>query len=151
MTPYQEAQLDALHETALACLNVPYVWGGNNPLTGFDCSGFFLWCYTAAGLWTLGDASAQVIYNNLRNTNAVLPSTNPATLGCALFFGGSLTNISHIAMALDAYFMIEAGGSGSVCKTPTDAAKVGACVRIRPIVNRRDLVAKISPFPSPPK
>lgn len=26
------------------------MWGGNTPVTGFDCSGFILWCYKEAGV-----------------------------------------------------------------------------------------------------
>ncbi len=31
-------------------LGTPYVWGGENPRTGFDCSGLVQWVYAEAGI-----------------------------------------------------------------------------------------------------
>ena len=44
-------------------LNYPYVWGGSNPETSFDCSGFVSYVLTNSGLVNTGRLGAQGLYN----------------------------------------------------------------------------------------
>lgn len=136
-----------LYDVMVSCLNVPYVWGGNNPLGGLDCSGFALWCLHSIGLWTTGDTTAQGLYSHFKLTGTELDKEDELPIGTLIFFGADKDHITHVALAIDSEHMIEAGGGGSKCKTPTDAAKIGACVRIRPISSRRDLVSFVLPYP----
>ncbi len=48
-------------EEAQKYLGMRYVWGGKTPETGFDCSGFVSWCFTASGVKNV-QASAQGLY-----------------------------------------------------------------------------------------
>lgn len=136
-----------LFDVMMSCLNVPYVWAGNTPLSGLDCSGFAIWCLKSVGLWSHGDTTAQGLYNHFKLVGDVLAGDDQPPIGTLVFFGNDLKTITHVAMAINGDLMVEAGGGGSKCKTPADAAKAGACVRVRPINSRRDLVALVSPYP----
>jgi len=123
-------------EYAKSMLGLPYRWGGNNPLTGMDCSGFVLEVLRSCGKWGKYDTNAQGIYTKCTNT------TSAPQQGTLLFFGADIAHITHIAIALDDYRMIEAGGGGSSTVSLIAAENQGAFIRIRPISNRNDLVAK---------
>lgn len=138
-----------LYDVMLSCLNIPYVWGGATPLSGLDCSGFTIWCLQSVGLWRGGDTTAQGLYNIFKTTGTIMDKEDELPLGTLVFYGQSLTEITHVALAIDHELMMEAGGGGSKCKTPADAMKAGACVRIRPIASRRDLVALVCPYRLP--
>ncbi len=43
-------------------LGYPYVWGGSNPATSFDCSGFVSWVINHSG-WNVGRLGAKGLYN----------------------------------------------------------------------------------------
>ena len=53
----------ALIAEAEKYLNYPYVWGGSNPDTSFDCSGFVSYALTNSGLVNTGRLGAQGLYN----------------------------------------------------------------------------------------
>ena len=61
------------------------------------------------------------------------------------FYGKSVTEISHVAWALNPYQIIEAGGGDHLTKTRDDAAAKSACIRVRPIDRRKDRVAIVHP------
>lgn len=65
----------------------------------------------------------------------------PLFFGCLAFFGAGPTAINHVAITLNRRLMIEAGGGNHTTLTPEIAAEQDACVRIRPIARRSDLVA----------
>ena len=50
----------AMLEEAEKYLGYPYVWGGSNPSTSFDCSGFVSWVINHSG-WDVGRCSAQAL------------------------------------------------------------------------------------------
>lgn len=126
---------------AMAFLGIPYVWGGESPQAGFDCSGFVQECLKSIGLDPVGDQTAQGLHNHfIREGKRCAPES-----GALIFFGSSLMNITHVAIALSDWQMIEAGGGGSK-NTDLDAAiRYGGFVRIRPIAARADFVTAIMP------
>jgi len=125
-----------------AAYGLPYKWGGNHMLEGFDCSGLDIEIAKIQGINIKGDKTAQELYRfYLDNDGVHVPR---AFYGVRAFYGQSLDKIRHVAFCLNKSVMIEAGG-GTQYMTPDDAKKVGACVRFRPISNRGDLVALISP------
>jgi len=123
-------------------LNTPYKWGGNN-YDGLDCSGLVIRTLRDVGQ-TVPDMSAQSIYYwaaDKKDSQSCEPGED-----CLLFFGSRLSSISHVAIALSGgKFMIESGGAGreSVTMAPSDLARIDARVRIKPISNRKDLIASI--------
>ena len=119
----------------------PYIWGGDDPMKGFDCSGFVQECLDSIGLDPKGDQTAQALYNYYRHSK-----THEAKKGNILFFGKDSVSITHTAICLNSILMIEAGGGRSTTKTIQDAINQNAFIRVRPITNRADLIAIVNPF-----
>lgn len=126
-------------EYAWSLVGIPYKLGGNVPQDGgMDCSAFCLELLRSLGLWSTSDATAQMIYDWLREdtftaTKVMGPFTSAeegVQEGDFLFFGKSTKEITHMAYALNDRHMLEAGG--------TD--KTGM-IRLRKISWRKDLVA----------
>jgi len=131
--------VEYLKAYALALLGKPYKWGGNNAITGFDCSGFVLELLRAGG-HNLPDMSSQKIFDHFKNGQ-----WNVYGLGSLAFYGKDAASITHVAFLLNEYQMVEAGGGNSSTVNLTEAAARNATVRIRTVKFRRDLVAVIRP------
>ena len=125
---------------AKSFIGTPYKWGGDNPIEGFDCSGFVLETLRAFGLFSSADCTAQGIYDTLMERNG----SSSLMMGAILFFGADEKSINHVAICLNDKFMLEAGGGDSSTITREDAAKKNAFVRVRPI--RANLIAAIMPY-----
>lgn len=133
MTPFQ-AYL-------LALVGTHYKWGGANPLEGLDCSGFVLYALRFTDLVVTGDFTAQSLYDHLRPISE-LGATGQ---GCIAFYGQSLNSITHVAMMIDDYRIIHAGGGDSRVKTKEEAALRGALVKGDRVNYRRDLLTTVRP------
>jgi cell wall-associated NlpC family hydrolase len=123
-------------------MGLPYKWGGMNPISGLDCSGFVQEALSTIGLDPAGDQTADALYRYFSSDK--LGKKNITQFGSLLFFG-SESAITHIAIALNDKIMIEAGGGGSKTLTKDDAIAQNAYIRIRPINRRKDLVKAILP------
>ena len=128
-------------DLALKFIGVHYVWGGNNPLSGLDCSGMVCECLRSFGYIGKADHSASSLYFHLLAAGWV----HGVGRGSVLFFGPNTDNINHIAFGLNDKLMVESGGGDRNTINKKEAEKIGAYVRIRPIINRRDLVASLVP------
>lgn len=128
-------------EYAKRFIGVAYVYSGNNPLTGMDCSGLVCECLRAFGLIGFReDLTAQSLSERFKK---LPPSINR---GCLLFFGASWSSVSHVAISLGDGIMIEAGGGDSTTTNVSLAAKRNAFVRIRRIASRGDLLGGLNIF-----
>lgn len=122
-----------LYDYAMRHVGLPYRWGGDDPLDGYDCSGFVIELLQSVGVFPHGkDATAHDLFNLCRPTSG-------ASFG-ALCFYGSQKKITHVGFCLDANSMLEAGGGDSRTISIENATKQNAYIRIRPISFRRDLV-----------
>lgn len=129
-------------EYLMLFIGTPYIYGGNNPLTGFDCSGLICEGLKSEGVIRYDqDLSAQSIYDRLSEYGVYTP--HEIKKNYLLFFGRDNKSIHHVAIALDSKRMVEAGGGDSTTLTYEDAAKKNAMVRVRPIDYRKDLLAVI--------
>lgn len=135
-----------LYEYALSHLGTPYRWGGDDPMQGYDCSGFVQELMRSVGLLDQRqDLTAQgIFYHFEKSTNGSYQVG--CQFGSLVFYGSSVNRITHIAFGLDAYRVIEAGGGNSSTKDVEDAARQNAFVRIRPFDHRKYRVSIIKPF-----
>ncbi|MCT2918550.1 hydrolase Nlp/P60, partial [Limosilactobacillus fermentum] len=101
--------MDAKVNKALGEIGVPYVWGGNSPSVGFDCSGLVQWAY---GL----SSSYRTTYQQQTLGTHVYSNVSSAPKGALLFFGSDSAPY-HDAISL---------GDGSYVHAPT----VGENVKI---------------------
>lgn len=122
-----------LYDYALKHVGIPYKWGGNNPLTGFDCSGLVIDILQAAGVMRNVDMTAAELMEHFKSK---IPE---ADFGALVFFGAGTA--SHVGFALNKTLMLEAGGGDHTVTSRSVAEEKGACVRIRPIARRNDLLA----------
>ena len=122
-------------------LHLPYKWGGDDPIQGFDCSGLVQELLAIFGMDPKGDQTAQALYNYFKDNS----NEGPRDVGTLVFFGRSKDRISHVGLMLSEHSMIEAGGGGSKTNTEQDAINQNAYVRIRPFNNRKDIVAILNP------
>ena len=102
-----DPQFAAMMEEAEKYLGYPYVWGGSNPNTSFDCSGFVSWVVNNCGVgWNLGRLGAD----SLRHTCSYVSPAN-AKHGDLIFFEGTYdtTGASHVGIYLGNNMMIHCG------------------------------------------
>jgi cell wall-associated NlpC family hydrolase len=92
-------------QAAESQLNVPYVWGGETPGVGFDCSGLVQWSWAQAGVSLPRTSGAQ--YE--ATTHIPLADIEPGDL---LFYGPD--GADHVAMYIGGGEMIEAPETGQV-------------------------------------
>ncbi|MCK5608300.1 C40 family peptidase [Candidatus Pacearchaeota archaeon] len=133
--------MSLLTSIAFSLLWIPYMWGGNIPYTGLDCSGMVLIPLKKIDLIPeKTDLSAQGIYDHLINLK--FSSCAPQE-DCILFFGKSVQRITHIAIAINKTRMIEARGGGRTTNSIKGALRKNAQVDLTKIDRRKDLVASI--------
>ena len=106
---------------ALAQVGTPYIWGGETPGVGFDCSGLVQAAYRVAGVTFPRTAQEQF------DATAKLGPNDPLQPGDLLFFGGAATDITHVGIFV---------GDGQM----VDAPHTGADVRVESYVGWRDFV-----------
>jgi cell wall-associated NlpC family hydrolase len=126
---------------ALKLVGCPYVWGGQNPWTGFDCSGFIIWIYQVFGLLPSGDWTAQGLYEYFhKNETHAEMATLPGDL---VFYGSDLQHLTHVMLSVNKQLVVGASGGGHETTTREEAAKKGAMVKVKPVGYRRDFVAYV--------
>jgi cell wall-associated NlpC family hydrolase len=101
-------------QVALAQVGTPYLWGGETPGVGFDCSGLVQFAYQTAGISLPRTAQTQY------DAGPHLPSGVDPQPGDLVFFGASSDDVTHVGIAL---------GQGRM----VDAPRTGALVRVEPI------------------
>ncbi|MBI4370585.1 MAG: C40 family peptidase [Elusimicrobia bacterium] len=97
-------------ETTLRYLNVPYLWGGEHPVTGLDCSGFIRLVYQQAGLSLPRTSREQFQSTKKLSPGHVLP-------GDIIFFSmkhpGS-TFVDHVGIYVGKGYFIHASATNGV-------------------------------------
>lgn len=101
-----DTKFATLIDEAEKYLNYPYVWGGSNPDTSFDCSGFVSYVLTNSGLVNTGRLGAQGLYN----VCTPVSSAN-AKPGDLIFFVGTYDTpgVSHVGIYVGDNVMLHCG------------------------------------------
>ena len=96
----------ALITEAEKYIGYPYVWGGSNPNTSFDCSGFVSWVLTQSGVCNTGRLGAQGLYD----ISTPVSSAN-ARPGDLIFFVGTYDTpgVSHVGIYVGGGKMLHCG------------------------------------------
>lgn len=110
-------------------------------MDGFDCSGFIQEILKFAETDPPGDQTAQTYFDYFSKTGFI----SVAKPGALIFYGSSLTSISHIALVATEKTVIEASGGDHTTVTLQRAIEQKAFVKERPISRRNDIVAILMP------
>ena len=94
---------------ALQYLGVPYVWGGADPLTGFDCSGLVMYVYAQLGVQLTHYTGSQFYEGTRIPPWALRP-------GDLVFFEPSARGPQHEGMYIGGGKFIQAPHTGDVVK-----------------------------------
>jgi cell wall-associated NlpC family hydrolase len=97
---------DAAVGFALAQLGTPYRWGGDGP-GGFDCSGLVQAAFAAAGIGLPRTAQQQ------HDTGPPLPPGAPPAPGDLVFFGTTVTHVTHVGIVVGPGLMVDAPHTGA--------------------------------------
>ena len=101
---------------ALAQVGTPYVWGGETPGVGFDCSGLVQAAYKVAGIALPRVAQDQY------DVTAKLGPGDPIRPGDLIFFGEGPADVTHVGIYIGNGQMVDAPHTGAdvrVEATPT--------------------------------
>ena len=112
----------------------PYLWGGDDPMAGFDCSGFVIEVLKSAGVLPRdGDWTAEGLRQ--RFLDAARTTLQPGDL--VFWPNATKTTAIHVEMVWRVLgptaFTIGSSGGGSKTNTLHDAIRQNAYIKVRPV------------------
>jgi len=141
----EQEKRDLVMLVAKSHLGRPYLWGGDDPMAGFDCSGFVIECLKSVGILPReGDWTADNLFQKWIDKIRVIPK-----VGDLVFWtNSSKTKMIHIEIVFDTLFELSIGASGGGSSTVTvqDAIEQNAYIKIRPFRTRSNLRGFINPY-----
>lgn len=130
-------------KVAFANYGKPYIWGGDDTVDGFDCSGFCIEILKSVGILPRsGDWTAQMLWDKFIDREVEKPYN-----GCLVFWHNG-TKIVHVEYAITDDLCIGASGGGSRTSSEEDAADQNAYIKIRPWESRSNVKGFVDPFKS---
>lgn len=125
-------------------VGLPYRWGGDDPVGGFDCSGLMVEVLKATGIFgEKGDATAQGL-------SKLYPETDILQVGVMVYWDWNndgvidhVEMVAHVDEEGDVY-TIGASGGGSATTTTLAAESSNAYIKVRPL--RKGYVLANDPF-----
>ena len=116
LTAFLHGDGNVIVQAALRYLGVPYVWGGDSPAGGFDCSGLTQYVYGLYGVYIPHFAA----YQQVMGIEVPISAAQPGDL---VFFGNPAY---HVAIYM---------GDGMIVEAP----RTGDVVRITPLSQKKNL------------
>lgn len=114
-------------------LGFPYIWGGDSPRRGFDCSGLVIWVLQVVGILYPGDDTADGL-------SKTFPQTERPKTGDLVVYGKP-DRITHVGFYVEIEgepFCISASGGDQTTTTEEEAKKRNAEVKLRHVKYRKD-------------
>jgi len=122
-------------------IGLPYRWGGDDPLAGFDCSGLVIEVLQAVGAIPHGlDFTAATLYEGFQDKAVIR-----GYAGCLVFWLSG-EDIVLVEMMIDDLHTVGASGGGSGTLTVADAVRQNAFVKMRPVGYRGENFLIVDPF-----
>jgi cell wall-associated NlpC family hydrolase len=123
-------------------IGTPYRWGGDDPMAGFDCSGFIVEILTAVGIVPHKyDATAGGLADRFRDRRIDKPRA-----GAFVVWYDAAGNATHTEFLIDEFHTIGASGGGSGTIDNAAAIAANAFVKIRPVGYRGSNYRIFDPF-----
>ena len=116
-----------MHEYGMYFIKTPYSYGANDIVNSCDCSSFVCELLRMKGVIGKKDYSSRMLFDKIRG-----PFVKPCE-DAILFFGKDFDSISHIAIAINGEYLLEASGE-SIKETNK------GFVRVRRIDHRSDFL-----------
>ena len=144
-------EIAIVKQLALHLVGPPYLWGGDDPMSGFDCSGLCIELLKTVGIlpragdWTAHGLMTQFSWQ-------VVPSTEPRQVGQLVFWGshGKATHVEMVyAVVGGLVITVGASGGGSATNSQQVAVRQNAYIKLRPLaLNRRGspYLTTVDPF-----
>lgn len=108
---------NAIVDAGKALLGTPYVWGGNTPEEGLDCSGFVRWVFSGQGVSLPRVANDQGrVGNDVYSGSGWTIPWEKLKPGDAIAFGQTSSHYHHIGIYAGGNQMIHAPQPGDVVK-----------------------------------
>jgi hypothetical protein len=122
-------------------MNLPYRYGGQTKLEGFDCSGFIVELYRSVGLLKYGtDYSTTGLWEHFKDQRVGDPA-----LGGLVFYGRK-GRPTHVALVIDEYHCMAFSGGDDETTNIEDAIARDACAHVNPIDYWDAIVGYVNPF-----
>jgi cell wall-associated NlpC family hydrolase len=128
---------------AWSFIGVPYHWGGDDPMEGFDCSGFCIEILRSVGVLSrFGDWTAHDLWVHFQGSRTSQPDE-----GCLVYWwGNSNSRIVHIEYCLNDKYSLGASGGGSSTTNMESAIRSNAYIKMRPFMYRSGVAGFTDPF-----
>ena len=122
-------------------IGTPYRWAGDDPMEGFDCSGFVVEVLQAVGKLQARDYTADDLYAIFKPNVVAL-----GYAGCLAFWLNDAGRAVHVMLLIDNAHVIGASGGGSGTDDLADAIRQNAFVKMRNINYRKANYKIVDPF-----
>jgi len=120
-------------------LGLPYRWGGDDPMGGFDCSGYILEILKSVGIVNRNiDMTADQIYRHFKEIGCL---SRVANTGMLIFWKDlNAPKIRHVEFCISSSHTIGASGGGSNVINELEASRRNAFIKVRPINTHDDSI-----------
>lgn len=130
-----QTERDIFLDYAWRFVKTPYLWGGDDPMEGFDCSGYVIECLKAVDLLPhKGDWTADGLWNLFEDKEVMRPEP-----GCLVFWKGKpgpRGKMTHVEIVVHPGLSLGASGGGSKIDTLQMAIERDAYIKMRPYQGR---------------